>query len=639
MTRILRLLLTLAAAIACIPLGQAEEAILSFNSDIRINTDGSMLVEETIVVRAEGKEIKRGIYRDFPTQYHDRVGNRYKVGFELLAVLRDGHSEKHHTRNLDNGIRIYIGDKNVHLHKDIYTYTIRYTTDRQLGFFDQHDELYWNVTGNGWAFPIKKASASVWLPKQLDSNALSVEGYTGPQGAQGRHYEAWVEYDGTARFRTTQPLNRYEGLTLVTTWPKGLVIEPSATDRLGWILADNHETAVGAIGISILLIYYFLSWQRVGRDPDMGVVIPEYTPPNGFSPASLRFVQKMGYDKQSFSAALINMAVAGYLIIDEDKAGQFTLMRTGNNVELAPGERAIAESLFGSKRDTITLKKSNHRQLGEAIRAHEKSLKQDYEVIHFRTNKAYLVPGFLISAATMVLAVLNLESTDQRIVVGFMSVWLSGWSLGIFSLLKGILTSWRGYQVSGKGIGKVVAGIVGAAPFLLGAVAGIGMMVGIGGSIPLAICLLVLLMINVLFYEWMKAPTQLGQKLRTKTAGFSLYLEVAEKDELDFKHPPDKTPELFERYLPYAIALGVEHQWAEKFTSILANAQMADAYNPQWYHGDSWHPGNIQGFTSTVGSAMSSAVSSSSTAPGSSSGSGGGGSSGGGGGGGGGGGW
>jgi len=154
------------------------------------------------------------------------------------------------------------------------------------------------------------------------------------------------------------------------------------------------------------------------------------------------------------------------------------------------------------------------------------------------------------------------------------------------------------------------------------------------------VILITLIFVNWFFYELMKAPTRLGRKLLDKVDGFRDYLVVAEKDELRFKHPPEKTPELFERYLPYALALDVEEVWGDKFSEVIARAQSDGSYRqPNWYHGSSWRSHSVGSFASSLGSTLASTVSSSSTAPGSSSGSGGGGSSGGGGGGGGGGGW
>lgn len=141
----------------------ADERILSYQSDIEVFADGSMQVSEAITVRAEGNQIKRGIYRDFPTDYTDRFGNHYRVDFEVLRVLRDGVAEAFHTQPGTRGVRVYMGRKDVYLEPGEYRYVITYRTNRQLGFFESHDELYWNVTGNDWSFPIDDIRATVVL--------------------------------------------------------------------------------------------------------------------------------------------------------------------------------------------------------------------------------------------------------------------------------------------------------------------------------------------------------------------------------------------------------------------------------------------------------------------------------------------
>ncbi len=166
---------------------EPAEQILSYDSDITIHQDASMQVRETIKVHALGEQIKHGIYRDFPTAYKDRAGNAYKVGFQVDQVLRDGKAEPFHIEDRSNGKRVYIGDKDSIVLPGDYTYSITYTTNRQLGFFAGHDELYWNVTGNGWGFAIEKVSATVHLPRAgpqaVDHRALRLNGYTGPQGS------------------------------------------------------------------------------------------------------------------------------------------------------------------------------------------------------------------------------------------------------------------------------------------------------------------------------------------------------------------------------------------------------------------------------------------------------------------------
>ena len=140
-------------------------------------------------------QIKRGIIRDFPTRYKDRFGNTVRVGFDVLSVLRDGQPEPFHIRYAANGVRVYIGRKDVILRPGTYTYTISYRTDRQLGFFKEYDELYWNVTGNGWTFPIERAEAVVQLPQ--GARILQHTAYTGFFGARGKDFVATAKRDSS----------------------------------------------------------------------------------------------------------------------------------------------------------------------------------------------------------------------------------------------------------------------------------------------------------------------------------------------------------------------------------------------------------------------------------------------------------
>ena len=628
--------LTLLLFLALTPV-MAAERIIRFHADIEVYSDGSMKVTETITVRAEGRNIKRGIYRDLPTTYEDAVGRRVTVAYTHIGVLRDGAAEPHFQKNLSNGIRIYIGDKNRHLAKGEYTYTLSYRTDRQLGFFEAHDELYWNVTGNGWSFPIDEASATVRLPASVPGAEVRLEAYTGPVGAKGQDFEANLDINSAAQFRTIRSLAGGEGLSIVVTWPKGHVVEPSTRQRFDWFFADNRGLVAGAAGLVILLLYYALAWSRVGRDPQPGIVIPHYNPPKGYSPASMRYVRRMDYDNRTFSAALINLAVNGHLLIHDDD-GDYVLEKIpGAGGRLAAGESALLRRLFADG-DRLELERSNHKRIKSTIRAHSLSLEADYEKRYFKTNVSYTVLGIVISIITIAAAVLMSPSIPEMAPAAFMVVWLSGWSFGVFVLSKAVYMAWQ--NANGfVGVTGALFITAFALPFFGGEIMGI-IFLAKAASVTLVVTLLVVIFVNWIFYELMKAPTRLGRKLLDKVNGFRDYLEVAEKDELRFKHPPEKTPELFERYLPYAVALDVEEVWGDKFSDVIARAQRDGSYRaPNWYHGRHFGGHSMGSFASSLGSSLSSTVSSSSTAPGSSSGSGGGGSSGGGGGGGGGGGW
>ena len=608
------------------------EKILSFNSRIKINPDASMVVTETIKVRSTGAHIKRGIYRDFPTQYKDKLGNRYVVDFKVSKVLRDGKSESYHFGSLVNGRRLYMGRKDVFLPAGEYTYTIVYQTNRQLGFFKDFDELYWNVTGNGWSFPIESVLATVELPDAVRGKIITRDGYTGPMGAKDKKFSSYINDLGDTVFTTTAPLAPGEGLTIVVSWPKGYVTEPTAKMKAGYFFRDNRGILSGLAGLLIILFYYMFIWTRVGKDPAKGVIIPLYNPPENFSPASVRYLMKMGFDNKSFTAAVIDMAVKGYLKIkEEDKV--FTLTKTGAKESvLSEGEKAIAGKLFGYQKE-IKLENKNHLKISAAIKNLKNALKNKFEKIYFFTNKRYFIVGLVISVL-VVMASGALECKEKLGMVIFMCIWLTGWSVAVIFLIRQVIYLWK----SGP-VGRAILMSLFALPFIAGEFAGIGMLL-FSSSISVIVILIAVVFLNCLFYYLLKAPTISGRKIMDKIEGFKMYLAVAEKERLNILNPPKETPELFEKYLPYALALDVEQAWAQRFSAVFKQiVESGGDYCPNWYSGVAWRALGPMGLSSKLSSSLSGAISSSSVAPGSHSGAGGGGFSGGGGGGGGGGGW
>jgi uncharacterized membrane protein YgcG len=420
-------------------------------------------------------------------------------------------------------------------------------------------------------------------------------------------------------------------------WPKGFVQEPTRAEKTRAFLADNGSAAAGAAGILVLLVYYLITWLKIGRDPVKGVIIPLYEAPQGFSPEAVRYVMRMGFDDKAFAAAVVNMAVKGYITIDEESDGEYTLTRKGNDYSgLSRGEIRIARRLFKNGA-TLAIKSENHATIKESIKDLQKSLAVEYEKIYFFTNKGTLVPGLIISIIALLTIVLLGRS---KILAGFMTVWLSGWTAGCAMLVYNTFKAWReAITGNSKRIFSFIMALFMTGfslPFLGGE--GFGLWIfSTATSISAVLCIFIIVMLNILFYHLMKAPTIKGRRTMDQIEGLKLYLSVAEKERLNQLNPPEKNPEIFEKFLPYALALDVEQEWCEQFAEVLAQARAENRYSPAWYSGSHFSASGAAGLASSLG-AMSSSISSSSSPPGSSSG-GGGGSSGGGGGGGGGGGW
>jgi uncharacterized membrane protein YgcG len=625
-----------ATATSVVPVARFEyqsEGIRNFKSFIVVNRDASLTVTENITVQANGQEIKRGIVRDFPTTYRDRLGNTVRVGFKLEEVLRDGRSEPYHIQHVSNGVKIFIGTKKVFLRSGTYTYTIRYRVDREIGFFKDFDELYWNVTGNGWTFAIDHAEAHIELP--AGAKILKYAAYTGYQGARGHNFTIQAG-DRNIVFATTRRLAPREGLTVAVAWPKGVVHEPSGQERMGYFLRDNIAVAIGFIWLAVLLGFYLWAWVRVGRDPAGGAIIPLFSPPPGFSPAGTRFVSRMGYDDKAFAAAVVDMAVKGAVLIQEDGDDYTLVSREATKGALSRDELLVTGQLFrGGK--SVKLENTNHTIIKSAIDALKKNLKMELEKVYFVTNSGYLGPGVAITLLGLGFVILT---AADRAAATFGCLWLTIWTVACYFLA---VTAYKRWQAArGGGLGKKL-GALGTTlfclPFFAGEIGGV-VMLSTAVSIPAAATLAGMGFLNALFYHLLKAPTLSGRKIMDQIEGFKMYLSVAEKDRLNLLNPPEKTPALFEKYLPYALALDVENAWSEQFAEVLAKAGTEEQpYSPVWYSGRSWDNFQTSRFADSLGGAFAGAISSSSSPPGSSSGSGGGGFSGGGGGGGGGSGW
>jgi hypothetical protein len=505
--------------------------------------------------------VRRGILRDFPTGYRDRLGSRVRVPFEVLSVARNGEPEPYALERLSNGMRIRIGSPDVLLPFGPHEYRIAYRTARQIGFFDRHDELYWNVNGNGWTFAFDRMSAEVRFADPVPADELKVEAYTGPQGSRARNYQAFVRH-GAVAFRTTQALAPREGMTIVVAFPKGVVAPPSGAERFDAWLETNPAVIAALAGLLVLSVYLTLVWRRVGRDPKAGPRFPRYEPPAGLGPGAVRWLDRMGYDHRGFAAALLGLAASGYLKIRE-QGGRYELARTGKAPDGRELEQQILRGLFSHGQKQVFFDREPSATLQAAREGFGDALKAHFGARLFSRNWGAQAAGWILAALT---------------------VW-------VMFLLDG-------------------------APMLM------------AGAIGVMVIML------AVFYRLLPAYSVEGRKLQDTVEGLRQYLAVAEKDDLARMQAPPQTPEEFARFLPYAVALGVEKTWAERFAGILGAAAVAAAVQ-DYYETSS---GSFEGFASSF-SGMDSTVAASATAPGSASGGSGGGSSGGGGGGGGGAGW
>lgn len=617
----------------------AREEIRSFTSDVVLHTDGSVSVAETLVVNAEGNEIRRGIYRDIPVVMLGSDGGKVRPDLEVTGVTRDGDQEMFRVERMGNFQRIWIGNPDSFLDYGTHRYTIRYTMTRMAREFADHDELYWNATGNYWIFPILEARANVTLPDGAIISNLA--GYTGAVGSTEQAVSTKHSSDTTASFRASRALGAGEGMTIAVAFNKGAIAFPTGFAAFQQRLGDLREVILPMLAVLLAIAYNALAWFRVGRDPAKGTIIPLFHPPKGFSPPLVHYVHKWGFANSGWVAltsAIFDLGVKGLVLID-NATGSLKISRTGKQPDepLSAGEKVIFDYL--NARQVTRIDKASGPELQQKRAAFTRAIENENRSLWFRNNTGYAVLGFILALALLggmvVMDILSIEWLIGAAVIGIFGGIILG-ALG--SMRQGLrfLPFFIVFWLSLFGINAIGALIDGFSSFQINIA---------------AISAVSIVVVTIVFAVLMRAPTLQGRKVMDQIDGLKLYIETAEKERLNMADAPPMTVSRFERILPYAIALGVEKPWSSHFEAELARHAVADAsdtYQPGWYHGGG-SPGSAARSASSMTNAVSAAAASMTAAmvaaqPVQSSssgfsGGGGGGSSGGGGGGGGGGGW
>lgn len=601
------------------------ERILLYDVALQADSSARLTVTEKLKVNALGQQIQRGIFRSLPTR-REINGQEIPVRYKVLSVKKNGEKEKYHTKRENGRYVIYIGDKDVLLRPGIYEYEITYDTYRQIGFFEDFDELYWNATGTDWVFPIDQVRVKAVLPE--NAKVLRHACYTGSAGSTEQKCSAG-QTDETSLEWTAGSLRPYQGLTVAVGFAKGAVKEPELPAVLQTTSLSKLLAGIGAL----FLVWMIYLWNRHGRDHPTPTAYPQFDIPDDLSPASLGFLYDGRYRQGMITASLINLAVKGYIVIHETaKKGvfshsQFTLQKLRpQDDSLPPEEKTLMKELFPAGREKITIDGEYSKPVYQAVQEYQLGLvKENHPKVSKGSNWQKVLGIFagisLVYWAVILYSYWNLYDTP-KLVWGI--VLYAGACITILIIMAVRLKVARYLWL----IPLIFAGGALAFWYFIADTA--------PDSFILAYLFLLLSVPVLAFFNYtVKQPTRDLLAQQSRITGFKMYLEAAEAEPLKFHNPPRITPELFEKYLPYALVLGVDGIWGKKFEQSIQTH--AYEYQNRWYTGSAAHfSGSMTG---TLSRSLLSTMSSSSVSPGSSSGSGGGGFSGGGGGGGGGGGW
>jgi uncharacterized membrane protein len=544
---LLRLALLLLFVISLAASASARQLkIEKFSAEIFVQPDATLDVTETIKVNFIG--VWHGLYRTIPVEYVTPQGFNYSLFVKFDSATdaadqplkvessREGHYLKW---------KIYVDDatdvdRTIHLH---------YQVRNGLKFFEDHDELYWNVTGDEWDVPIGDASAQILLPQGV--TGIRTNEFTGSNGSRAQNAEV-TSSENTVEVSMLRPLSFHEGLTVVVGWDKGFVKEPGTSDLIDQFLSSNWPIF---FPIPVFLVMFWL-WSTRGREPRVGPVAVQYAPPEGMSPAEAGTLVDEDAAMRDITATIVDLAVRGYIVIEEKEKSQML-------------------GLLHNKEYVFHLKKSTKEWAG--LKSHE----------------LMLLAGIFSNGAQTEVELSSLQNEFYKNLPGIKN--------SIFDELMehGYFQHRPDYVRSGFVAGGVVAGVLLAAvgislsqkmgmapaPFLVAAILSAGIIAGFGWFMP--------------------ARTADGAKALAGVLGFEDFLSHVEAGRMD---RISQTPETFEKFLPYAMALGVEKKWVGAFQNIYTQP-------PSWYQGGLYNGGfypimfisSLDNMTTRASSVMASA--------------------------------
>ncbi|MGA6994454.1 MAG: DUF2207 domain-containing protein, partial [Candidatus Deferrimicrobiaceae bacterium] len=478
--------------------------IESFHADIVVHPDSSFSVTETIETFFTRR--RHGIFRDIPFRYTDEFGKKTMAPIRVVSVADQFRKKRpYQVTRAGDAVRIRIGRKDAFV-DGRQVYVIAYTVQNAILFLDGHDELYWNVTGNDWDTTIRSASSTVVVESGQRDIPFRGNCYTGLRGSRNSSC-TFLPLGKGGEFRTGGPLSPREGLTIALGWDKGIVGPPSFLQKTVWNLnlAENGVLLIPFVTLVFMLVH----WYRRGKDPDVGDSIPVmYTPPEEdgqpLPPAEVGALSDERLDPKDITASIVNLAVRGFVTIGEIKTAGFLFDRTDyvlEKVKEADNHLPLIEKKLMAN---LFSGHSGKVLVSELKYSFYKNLDELKDAVFRRLQSLGYFRGLPGSVKTM-----------------YRGIGIGGGVLGVFI---GMITN----KVTGGSPGKIVAAFVisGLAVFL--------------------------------FAPVMPVKTRKGALALKKIKGFEEFLLRAEKDRLE--RMADQN--LFEKYLPYAIALDVSDRWA-----------------------------------------------------------------------------
>lgn len=521
----------------------ATERIKTFDVVITVREDAKIDVVEVITYDFES-DLRHGIFRHIPYIY-GRGFRSYRAEISQVLVNDPAGNPYPFSESEASGeLVLKIGDPNKTV-TGVMTYVIGYTVDGPFLYGKDLDELYWNVTGD-WPIELATVTATVVLPRGVSVlQAACYQGYSGDTGYCDRT-SSGVGEDGSALYLARAlDLVPGEQFSVALAFPKGVIYEPTKREKIERAFIDYWPFLLPVLTLLIGILW----WRARGRDPQgLGTTVTEFGPPENISPALAGLVFDERLQPREITADIVQLAVDGYIRIHHIEKKLL--------VFLSVTDYLIERLREDSPEDPVA---------SELIEL----------VMHKDFRGTALVDGKELSGTLV-----------SRMKTGFAKK-VSTYREHLYKLSveRGFFPA-RPDRVRGAYVG------VGAIMMIVGGVLASGV-IDSATTLP-GLGILASGVIVLVGGNWMPRKTKRGVETKDHLAGFKYYLRVAEKDRIEYHNAPDARPELFDKYLPFAIAFGVEKEWAKQFEGIYTEP-------PEWYRGHSFTTFSTAAFIDDVG--------------------------------------
>lgn len=562
----------LAAACPC-PADTASplEGIASFTADLTVHKDSSVEVREEIQMHSEETYFKFGLVRYLPIgpdarkyqQNFKNDGGDTGIRVKILEVTEDGEPISYTQGSGWAYPQLRIGPIKVPLARGDHRIVIRYDVEGAIAFLSDHDELYWNILGYNWKLPVEEASIHVHFPDGMPigeavPHALVVSGgirdQRDPPPAPAR-----VDSPDTIAYRATH-LEPAQSLSLAVAFPKGIVTPP----RLG-VLSHNGWMLAGPI---LIFLFYLIVWMRIGPEPPLGSVPVRYEPPAGLSPAAVRYVRTSACDGRTLAAVIAQLAVRECLTIELEN-GVYKLTKAkpepGGENALAPEESRALGLLFEDGPATV-IRPGNARNLNAYVLGISGQLQTHLSGKYVTSHLGIVALGLLASWACAMVMALGATGRDTTAVL-FLTSWFFFCAsflglLSVLSLLPAILRVIRGLGGAIQVLPAVAAMAVFGSVFVY-----LLRMLTKNVSPAYSVALTAVVAVNVFWAPFLKRLTEPGRQAMRDIEGFRLFLEKAERDQMQRLNADGAPLGADSTFVPYAIALEVKEAWGDHLAS------------------------------------------------------------------------